>query len=160
MKEEINCVQNYLRIQNIRYDGRLDYSFQVDEAALHCQINKFILQPIIENAIYHGLEGKDGRWELNVRINSDPDQIRIEIQDNGIGMAKQRLIEVQEQLVYKEIRSGRIGLPNIMDRLVLKFGLMTKMEINSTQGVGTSIIITIPKSTNAEGSTDDKNTSY
>ena len=82
MKEEINCVQNYLRIQNIRYDGRLDYSFQVDEAALHCQINKFILQPIIENAIYHGLEGKDGRWELNVRINSDPDQIRIEILDN------------------------------------------------------------------------------
>ena len=75
-------------------------------------------------------------------------------------MAKQRLIEVQEQLVYKEIRSGRIGLPNIMDRLVLKFGLMTKMEINSTQGVGTSIIITIPNSTNAEGSTDDKNTSY
>lgn len=155
IKEEIHCVQNYLRIQNIRYDGRLDYDFQVDEAALHCQINKFILQPIIENSIYHGLESKDGKWRLQVRISSEPNQIRIEIQDHGIGMSEQRLIEVQEQLVHKEIRSGRIGLPNIMDRLQLKFGLMAKMEIDSTRGVGTSIVITLPNSANTGGSTDD-----
>jgi two-component system sensor histidine kinase YesM len=151
IKDEVRSVQNYLRIQNIRYDGRLQYDIQADDGALECLINKFVLQPIIENSIYHGLESKDGKWIINLFIRNETDHIRIVIKDNGIGITEQKLSVINKQLSSTEARTGRIGLTSIADRMALRFSSQAQIKVESEFGQGTVITLIIPKLTQLGG---------
>jgi two-component system sensor histidine kinase YesM len=158
IQDELKSVQNYMRIQNIRYDGRLSYHIHTDNGVQANIINKFVLQPIVENAIYHGLESKEGDWLIHIGILDQSNHIRIEIKDNGVGMTEKQLLEVRGQLAYKEMRSGRIGLSSIVDRMSLKFGPQAKMNIESELGTGTKIILILPKSLFMGGASDGNST--
>ncbi len=160
IQDELKSVQNYMRIQNIRYDGRLSYNIHADDGVQANIINKFVLQPIVENAIYHGLESKDGEWLIDISIANQSTHIRIEIKDNGVGMTEKRLQEVKGQLAYKELRSGRIGLMSIIDRMILKFGPQAKMDIESELGTGTTIILILPKLLYIGGNSDGNSTPH
>lgn len=145
IQSEVRSVENYINIQNIRYNGKIHFELHADESTFHYSINKFTLQPLIENAIYHGVEGIDEDWLLSIRITKLSEKVRIEISDNGVGMTPQRLLELQAQLANKNLRTGRIGLSSIADRLELKFGPSATLEVDSEQHKGTTIILTIPQ---------------
>lgn len=145
IQSEVRSVENYLNIQNIRYNGKIHFELYADESTLHYSINKFTLQPLIENAIYHGVEGIDEDWLLNIRITKQSEKVRIEISDNGVGMTPKQLLDLQAQLANKNLRTGRIGLSSIADRLELKFGPSATLEVDSQQHKGTTIILTIPQ---------------
>ncbi|MBJ6364338.1 sensor histidine kinase [Paenibacillus sp. GCM10012307] len=155
IKDEINAVENYLRIQNIRYDGRIHYELQADESALSFPINKFAIQPIIENSIYHGLESKDGVWKISVVIQDEPQRIQIVITDNGVGIKPDKLQAIREELDSKGARNGRIGLTSISDRLALKFTSKARLEVYSEWGNGTTVRLIIPKFQSQEGVSHD-----
>ncbi|MFD0619972.1 sensor histidine kinase [Paenibacillus sp. GCM10027629] len=145
IQSEVRSVENYLNIQNIRYNGKIHFELDADDDVLYYSINKFTLQPLIENAIYHGLEGNDEDWLISIRITKQSEEVRIEISDNGIGMTPERLLDIRSQLSNKNLRTGRIGLSSIADRLELKFGPSATLEIDSEQYKGTIIVLTIPQ---------------
>lgn len=145
LEAELACVQDYLRIQNIRYDGKLHYELEADPALLDNKINKFILQPIVENAIFHGLENQEGQWLIKITVTGEAGFVFITVQDNGKGIDPAKLLELNDQLVSKGKRSSRIGLFNIKDRLDLKFNAAARMEIRSEPGLGTALTLIVPR---------------
>ncbi|WP_246359035.1 sensor histidine kinase [Paenibacillus phytorum] len=145
IQSEVRSVENYLDIQNIRYNGKIRFQLHADNDVLYYSINKFTLQPLIENAIYHGVEGIDEDWLISIRITKQSEEVRIEISDNGIGMTPERLLDLRSQLSNKNLRTGRIGLSSIADRLELKFGPSATLEIDSEHHKGTTIVLTIPQ---------------
>ncbi|UKS28302.1 histidine kinase [Paenibacillus sp. HWE-109] len=145
IKDEIRSVENYLRIQNIRYAGRLQSVIQADDDVLEYPINKFILQPIFENSLYHGLESKEGTWMINLLIQNETDHIRIVVKDNGIGITEQRLSIINQELYSAASSTSRIGLMSIANRLALRFSSQSKLKIESEWGQGTTITLIIPK---------------
>lgn len=154
IKDEIRSVENYLRIQNIRYDGRLQSVIQADDGVLEYPINKFILQPIFENSIYHGLESKEGIWMINLFIQNETDHIRIVVKDNGIGITEQRLSIINQELYSAASSTSRIGLMSIANRLALRFSSQSKLKIESEWGQGTTITLIIPKPISSGGALD------
>ncbi|WP_246321046.1 sensor histidine kinase [Paenibacillus germinis] len=159
IQSEVRSVENYLNIQNIRYNGKIRFEFHADNDVLYYSINKFTLQPLIENAIYHGVEGIDEDWLIRIRITKQSEEVRIEISDNGIGMTPERLLELRSQLSNKNLRTGRIGLSSIADRLELKFGPSATLAIESEQHKGTTIVLTIPQHYPERGDQHDDSTS-
>ncbi|MFF2090854.1 sensor histidine kinase [Paenibacillus sp. NPDC058174] len=151
IKDELHAVENYLHIQNIRYDGRIQFDIQADERILSVPINKFVLQPIIENSIYHGLESKEGVWLISLVIKEELEHIQIIISDNGIGIEPGKLSSIRQELASTSTRNGRIGLTSIADRLMLRFASKAQLTVDSEQGKGTAIRIMIPKPQSQEG---------
>jgi two-component system sensor histidine kinase YesM len=153
-KEEIEHVNNYLRIQKIRYRDILRYRIDTDENILKCSMLKLTLQPLVENALYHGIKSK--RYGGLIQVNGykkNEKEIVFEVKDNGIGMKKDRLDFLQSEIksanIYEapENSNGResgFGLKNIQKRIVLYYGEGYGMEIESEYNVGTKIILTIP----------------
>ncbi|KAA1177496.1 hypothetical protein PAENI_30285 [Paenibacillus sp. B2(2019)] len=158
IQSEVRSVENYLNIQNIRYDGKIRFEFHADDGVLYYSINKFTLQPLIENAIYHGVEGIDGDWLISIRITKQSEEVRIKISDNGIGMTPERLLDLRSQLSNKNLRTGSIGLFSVADRLELKFGPSATLEIDSIQHEGTIIVLTIPQHYTERGDQHDDGT--
>ncbi|WP_188887013.1 cache domain-containing sensor histidine kinase [Paenibacillus radicis (ex Gao et al. 2016)] len=151
IKDELHAVENYLHIQNIRYNGRIQYDIQADEHVLSFPVNKFVLQPIIENSIYHGLESKEGAWLISLVIKEEADDIHIMIRDNGIGIKPDKLGSIRQELALMGVRSGRIGLSSIADRLALRFTSKARLTVESEPGNGTTVRLIIPKPQPKEG---------
>lgn len=149
LSEELKNVQNYLNIMKIRYTDRLETHFQVDERVLNTPIMKLTLQPIIENAIYHGLENIRTKGLLSIAIEQEGSAVKIVISDNGAGMSHQQLNALKSQLNADSLddafsRTRHIGLGNVYYRLKLRFGDSCRMEIDSMPGRGTSVLILLP----------------
>ncbi|SHM97565.1 sensor histidine kinase [Gracilibacillus kekensis] len=148
--DEISHIESYLYIQKTRYEDILDVSVQVDSDILRYHILKLLLQPIVENAIYHGIKNKRGQGFLRINggVNED-DCIRFEVIDNGIGMDEERLQELRDHLhtgeVLPEAKNG-FGLINVQQRIQLYYGKEYGLQVNSWKGSGTRVTITIPKS--------------
>lgn len=142
MKEEIKILNDYITIQKIRYQERLDISVNIGEEFEDCLITKFTLQPIVENSINYGLEKKPGICRILIEARSLPDKIEITIRDNGPGIRKDTL----EALRRGEIqpKGSGIGLKNINERLKLIFGLQYGLEIDSIEDKGTTVKVFIP----------------
>jgi two-component system sensor histidine kinase YesM len=145
---EINHLNHYMLIQEKRYGTRLRFTLSVDEALRDCRIPKLTLQPIVENAFFHGLEPKQGVWNLAVSAFAREGKAVIRIQDNGVGIRLERLTELQKQLKgYKgEIwtHGERIGLNNVASRIGMHFGDEYGVEIESVTGEGTIVTVSIP----------------
>jgi len=150
IKEEIEHIKNYLFIQEMRYGDDFTYTIQVDEDILSNQIVKLSLQPLIENAIYHGVKQKRGQGKLLIRGYRDTNQIYLEVSDNGLGITEERLKAINDelQLDYQEKKQYiGIGIKSVNDRIKLQFGKAYGLTIYSRYGEGTSMIITIPVTT-------------
>ncbi|WP_058306659.1 sensor histidine kinase [Gracilibacillus massiliensis] len=148
--DEIAHIESYLYIQKTRYEDILDVSVQIDSNILRYHILKLLLQPVVENAIYHGIKNKRGQGFLRINGGIDEENcIRFDVIDNGIGMDEERLQELRDHLltgeVLPEAKNG-FGLINVQQRIQLYYGKDYGLKINSWKGSGTRVTITIPKS--------------
>lgn len=145
LEVELEYVKNYIEVQNIRYENKILYSIDCEEKAKKIQISKLTLQPLVENAIEHGYDGKS-RLVIDISAECESDMIYIMISDNGVGMSWQELEKLQEQLdggVYNK-ESG-IGIVNVNERLKKKFGKESGIEIKTGIKGGMTVIVRIPK---------------
>jgi len=151
VREEIKCIKDYLQIMSIRYNGKFITEINVEDSILEMNILKMILQPIVENAIYHGLECKKGKGKLMVLGKLDPEGILcFEVIDDGRGMDPQTLATIKRRLQSSDradiSREGErsVGLVNINKRIKLYYGEVYRLEIDSRQNEGTVVKVRLP----------------
>lgn len=149
LKEEIQHVSNYISIQKIRFEDRFDVFYNIPEELMECRIPKFILQPIVENALYHGFEEKRGKGILEISAGVEDTMLTIRIQDDGKGMTEEQVLQLNNyinEINTRRNETGRksIGIKNVNARIKLscgdKYGIVVKSRINS----GTQVIINLP----------------
>jgi len=155
LETELSNSETYFSIQNYRFGEKIHLRINIDEessSALNCKVPKLTLQPIIENAIIHGLEPKQGRGTVEVDLMITEDRLIIRITDDGIGMDENTLGKLNEKLdecmlkgfeSYTEREHG-IGLFNVNSRIKLKFGEKYGLRINSIKNFGTCVELTLP----------------
>lgn len=146
MSDEIEFARNYLDIQKFRFSDKISYGIDVPEDLLECKIPKLTIQPLVENAVLHGAEPKWGNCVINISAYTEDSLVYIKVSDDGIGMNKEKLEEIRENLIYgSEIKKGTsIGLKNINDRIMLNYGESFGISITSNLHEGTAVIIKIP----------------
>lgn len=149
IEQEIEHVRCYLTIQKLRYHNILDYKIEVDEDILSGAILKLTLQPLVENALYHGIKNKRKGGTIIARAKrSGPDQVTLEIIDDGVGFTPYRLAKLQETLAddSSEITfSGSgFGIENVHKRIQLYYGKQYGVVIESKYQEGTRVTVTIP----------------
>lgn len=153
LKDELEHVRSYLIIQQMRYRDILEYEIDIPERLYGFSILKMSLQPIVENALYHGIKNKRGKGLIRISsLVEQPDTLHLSIEDNGIGMSEPKLKQLKEQLnaqltpeeTGSEV-SGGFGLHNVHQRIRLYYGEAYGVEINSIEGQGTQVTIRIPR---------------
>lgn len=144
IEKEMQHAKSYLKIQNFRYKNQFTYSFDVDEECLNYLCNKITLQPIIENAIYHGIDRMVDEGKINIGIHQKGDKIIFTVEDNGVGMTEEQC----EEILHKDAgdRVG-IGIKNVNDRIKIYFGEEYGLTIQSELDEGTRVTISMPKIT-------------
>jgi two-component system sensor histidine kinase YesM len=140
LKESMSLVDSYLTIQKIRFGEKLHVQLELEESCSDILTPKLIIQPLVENSIVHGLEPKAGEWNIAVRIEKLDTNIRISIEDNGIGIPKGNLPDDLNDLA----NSSHVGVYNVYRRLVLKYGKHMDFSITSQEGVGTLVTLSFP----------------
>lgn len=143
--DEIKFIQDYLKILNLRYYNKFVVSFEIDEEIYKYKTLKFLLQPVIENAVFHGMESTDRKGLLKVAAYCRDNKIIFEVEDNGKGISD----EVLENIFKEENEAARskfnsIGIPNIQKRIKLHFGGQYGLSIQSIDNQGTTVKIEIP----------------
>lgn len=143
--EEEQHIRSYLEIQSVRYHDILDYDIQIDKALYGCQIPKLTLQPIVENALYHGIKYKRAKGYIHINGEMDNGLVRLTVRDNGAGMEEQDLKELREEIgrSCQETERG-FGLANVNERLRMYFGEEYGISIDSVKDKGTTVEIVIP----------------
>lgn len=137
---EAKCLDDYLHIQSVRYSDVFTYSISLPAELQSFSIPKLLIQPLVENAIYHGLREKENQGLLSVTAVQDETNIYITVSDNGVGMDTQQV----EYLLSQENHTS-FGLKNCNDRIRLYFGTEYGLDIRSCPGKGTDVTIHIPK---------------
>ena len=146
VKEELQHVRSYLEIQQMRYQDILQYEICVPEELNHCQIPKITLQPLVENALYHGIKNKRGKGMIRIEGELEGEDCILRITDNGKGMTPERLEQVREGIRDRKARETDIyGLYNVNERIRLKFGENYGITITSTYGEGTCVTVRLPQ---------------
>ena len=148
VQQEIHMVQNYVKLQMFRYASCFTVSFDVIPEAEGCYIPSLLIQPLVENAILHGIDLKRSDGHIVVRVFLDGQQLAIKVEDNGRGMTAEEL----ELLMKGERRSkfSGIGVRNVRERLNLYYGSKGKLRFYSGENRGTQAVITLPISYDAE----------
>lgn len=145
LKNEIEHVKIYLEIQKIRYENKFEVLYDIHEETLESMLPKITLQPIVENAIYHGIKPTNKKCTLAIRSFLLEDKILIEINDDGAGMQEEDSRSINNELQTEYIKEeNHIGIKNVNQRIKLSFGENYGIEIKSKINIGTSIIISIP----------------
>lgn len=162
LKEELDIIRAYLMIQSCRFDDRFSVQYDIKEETLDCQIPKMIIQPLVENAIVHGLEPslKHGKLIISASLTPSHDHLIISVMDTGVGMPKEKLMTLRSTLrasvrsksknAQEHLKSmdasnhDSIGIFNVNSRIVLYYGEDYNIELDSWEGAGTIIRIRIP----------------
>ncbi|MCR5669688.1 MAG: sensor histidine kinase [Butyrivibrio sp.] len=146
IREELMHVRSYLEIQQIRYQDILSYDIDVPESLFNCRIPKITLQPIVENALYHGIKNVRGGGKITLEGKDLGDDFVIKISDDGIGMDADRLNEVRKGLTDSDPDAGEIyGLYNVNQRIKMRYGDEYGLTIDSTYEIGTMVLVRLPK---------------
>ena len=145
VKDEIEHVKNYLMIQHMRFKNKFDYEFDIAEDVLELPSLKLMLQPLVENAIYHGMEFMDGDGMIMVKAWRKEDELYLSVADNGLGMTEDKV----EMILTGKSTSGNgrgsgIGVKNVNERIKLYFGEAYGLTIDSEPDEGTTVIIHLP----------------
>ncbi len=150
--EEIEHLKSYLTIQKIRYSTRFDYRIEVEEAALDCQTVKFILQPLVENAIYHGVRKKRRKGIIAIHGYQDDDNLIFTVYDNGAGLDPERLAQVRENLQKGILpKESGIGVFNVHQRVAMRYGEPYGLSIDSIANEFTVVTVKCPWLKNSAG---------
>lgn len=150
LKEELDITGEYLHIQEIRFSDRFRYEVDCRLDPENIKLPTFTLQPLLENAVRHGIEPKEIGGRVRIRISQKNGSIRIKVHDSGVGMGKEKLAELRSSLetpmndaLHVSANSG-IGISNVAGRLALYFNGKSSLQISSKRGFGTLVTITLP----------------
>jgi two-component system sensor histidine kinase YesM len=146
--EELERTRSYLTIQKMRYRDILDFRIETDEQVLENTVLKLILQPLVENALYHGIKNKRGGGTIIVRARQrNEDEILLEVEDNGIGFTEEKLDHLRAELADESgennFDSG-FGIGNVNQRIRLYYGRQYGLSLKSEYGTGTTAALVIP----------------
>ena len=147
IQNEREHVKNYLEIQRYRYQDILDFEIDFEESILEYHIQKLTLQPIVENALYHGIKNKRGGGSIKVTGNEDGDDIVFTVQDTGKGMSEEELERLRSLIagnIVVEEQNG-FGMANVEKRLQMQYGAAYGIKVDSTLDEGTTVTVRIPK---------------
>ena len=145
IRTEIEYCKCYLGIQLKRYEDRFDVIWEIDSQILDCKIIKMVLQPLVENAIYHGIKPMAGKGKITISCCLKDNSVLLSVSDNGIGMTEQSLWALRNMLAKDSIPADdHIGLANVNQRLRLFFGSDCGLEIESTPQDRTTVHFRIP----------------
>ena len=143
VRDEVSYIEKYARIIEFRFMGKITIETSVESGVLDKPLIRFFLQPLVENAVFHGLESKMDNGFVDVRIEGKDDRLVITIKDDGCGMDDEALNKLKD-LINSPNEKGGIGLPNIIQRLRLFYGDEYTFEVSSIVGKGTVINIEVP----------------
>ena len=143
---EIKHVESYLMIQKTRYEDKLNYEIHVDDELLSYRMIKLILQPLVENAIYHGIKEKRGQGLIRIMGHRENNKIHFQVIDNGIGMTADKLEQINDLLKRDDSQHNEIGygIFNVNSKIRLNFGSEYGLTFHSTYGVGTLVDVWHP----------------
>ena len=151
IEEETNHIRSYLEIQQVRYRDIMEYEIDVDPAITEYKLPKLTLQPLVENAIYHGLKPKRGKGVITVTGNTDGEKILLKVQDTGAGMDEEQLQSLKTKIRNEDTTS--FGLVAAYKRLKLLYGDEFDFDVTSEAGEGTTILIGIPRKADIDNET-------
>jgi len=141
IEEELEHARNYLIIQKVRYKNKFTFKIEAEKGVLHCKTLKLILQPLIENALYHGIEYKVDEGHIEISVSQVDGKILFQVSDDGLGIP---LIKLKTLLSVKHKEDSGVGVKNVHERLQLFYGKEYGLEIESELEVGTNIKLWIP----------------
>ena len=146
VRMEIKHVESYLMIQKTRYEDKLNYSIQVEEQLLSCRMIKLILQPLVENAIYHGIKEKRGQGQIQIIGQLRDGKIHFQVIDNGIGMTPEKLDQINQLLKADNLQPNEVGygIFNVNAKIKLNFGNEYGISFQSVYGEGTTVDVWHP----------------
>lgn len=149
VEKEVEYAECYLEIQNIRFPEQITWDVTVEDGLKEIKIMKFILQPLVENSIYHGIREAGRKGHIQISAYQDANGLILCVQDDGIGMLPEELTELMadlesEEIREKDIHEGGFGLKNVHQRLKLMYGENSGLQIKSEWEEGTCITIYIP----------------
>jgi two-component system, sensor histidine kinase YesM len=144
IREELELIGCFLEIQKYRFGDKLEYLLDIDEAAYDWQIPKMTFLPFVENASIHGIESIPGKGRISLRIEVRQKVLVFVLEDNGIGIAREKLVEIMNYLKRDDSMGDKVGMKNAYSRLKLCYGDAFHFSIDSTEGQGTRIEIRLP----------------
>lgn len=153
LAEEMDHVKSYLTIQKMRYNEKLTYELDMEPQTAGCLLPKLILQPLVENAIYHGIKVKQSGGTVRVESMLEEDRLLITIEDDGVGMTEEQIAHIFEKKQSDEA-STKIGVCNVYERLQYFFGSEATMRYYSTPGKQTMVMLVLPIVREKEGSNE------
>lgn len=140
--EEVTYLQDYITIQKNRFGDRIKFCFDVEETVKNCQVINLILQPLVENAIVHGLEEKLSDGVVNIQVFADGADLVYIVEDNGLGADP---VPIQRALQKDETSENAYALTNIHQRLKIRYGSQYGIRFESVRGNGTRVIVRMPR---------------
>lgn len=146
LSRELDHTRSYLLIQKARYEDKFDWSIEVDDSLLGVPVLKLILQPLVENAIYHGIKERRGQGNLTVRVWREEDCLILQVRDDGVGLSKVQLQTLNQQLVegYGRSEVAGYGIFNVNERIRLSFGPEFGVRFRETSDPGCIVEIRHP----------------
>ena len=151
LRDELEHTRSYLAIQRMRYRDILDYSIAADESLLISTILKLTIQPLVENALYHGIKNKRNGGTITVRVRGlGEDRLEVEVEDDGIGFTAARLEQIRaamsDESAELSLKESGFGIENVNKRIKLFYGRQYGVTIASADQVGTRVALVIPRS--------------
>lgn len=140
--EEIDIVRNYLKIQQVRFGDLFTVYYDLDEACTGCRILKLVLQPLVENSLYHGIRAKGEQGSIRISTRAEGERIHLTVEDDGTGISEEDLEKILNSRIGTD--SSSFGLRGTIERLRIYYGMEDAFRIESDPGKGTRITITIP----------------
>jgi two-component system sensor histidine kinase YesM len=146
IRQEQEHLLGYLTILHVRYRDILKYEIDIDERLYDCQILKLLIQPLVENAVYHGIKNKRGGGLVRVSIQKQGEHMRVEVRDNGAGMSLENLAQVRRTLTGFGQSAGEAGygLSSVEKRIKLYCNQSEGLRIESLEGEGTTVRFFMP----------------
>ena len=145
VSKEIVHLKNYIYIMNIRMQNQIRYTFDINDTILNDELPRISIQPLVENAINHGLKNYKGEKKIYICACPEEQNLVITVEDNGVGMSEERIRELFEESPDQGDKRDSIGILNIHKRMRLLFGEQYGVKIESTPGKGTRVILTVPR---------------
>ena len=145
IEQEVRNTRLYVDILQLRYESKLEVQWNIPEEVQKCAIVKVSLQPLIENAVYHGIKPKREKGIIQVYAEKDSEKLKVTIQDDGIGMDPEECRILNEDLRNNfQFKKGHIGVRNVNQRLKLLLGDQAQMNVTSEKGKGTCVQMALP----------------
>ncbi|SFE27646.1 Sensor histidine kinase YesM [Paenibacillus algorifonticola] len=153
LQEELVQIEAYMNIQRIRFEDKISFEQQIDDDLYSFPMLKMTLQPLVENAVFHGIERKRGKGTIAVIVSREGGSITLTVKDDGVGISDKHLADIRSSLkpplqqgegLSSDTRSG-IGVLNVYSRYRIRYGERFEFHINSRKGTGTEIKLLIPE---------------